>query len=536
MPEPGDSNLFSVGLDVGSQNARIFISNSTTQQPSIVPNEIGQRYSLAISTPEPEIDIDPLNDWKDAKELKKNKGKVSYLFGEAAKKSLQRLKRPLGPHTILNIVQQETNDEEDNSDKMASCEHFFEHLAGLTTNASHTSPQNLRFVLSTPASNPTNEPEHNSSYSKALSNLSSSLEKGVLKCINKAGYKKSEKKEIYAEQRVVAVITNPIAIAHAHKLFDSSHPPSRDVLIVDWGASALSLSHLSITNGFAQVKKHACEQSLSGKNVISLLVQHIAELFERKNRCIPSGETTNNKKARAKLEVAAENALRSFGFSQKVTVTVDGLIEGIDCHVDVMLARFEMLMGNILRNAEGKIKQFGTFDSMIGAGNLMRMKCVEKMVDRLFPSDQCFRGTSLNEVPPEEAIAIGCAIYGSIYLSSSFIDNSDESKEEENDLMLDEDVPLSPFSIGIGIVEGDPAAHIIIPKGVPLPALVTKAVDVTGSPSKSITIIQISEGETTIGRIEGIDTNTEKEIEITMELSAEGSLSVSVNGGSTIKF
>ena len=538
MSEPNVDNLVSAGLDVGSQNARIFISNSTSQQPSIVPNEIGQRYSLALSTPEPDIETDPVNDqfWVDSKKKKKKDIKqakvVHYLYGDAARKSLQRLKKPLAPHIILNMVQEE-DFVKDDTDSMISCESYFQHLTNLTTNASHTSPQNLRLVLSTTCP-PTEETDVSSS--SPLTNLTSSIQKGILKSIvDEVGYKKSDKKQIFGEKRILAVLTHPVAIAHANKLFESSQPLNRDVLIVDWGASALSLSHLSITAGIAQVKTHVCEQSLSGKNIINLLVKHIAELFERKNRCIPAGETISNKKARAKLEVAAEDALRSFGFSQKVTVTVDGLIEGIDCHVDVMLARFEMLLGNILRGAEGKLKQFGTFDSVIGAGSVMRMKCVEKMLDRLYPRGQVFRGESVNDVPPEEAVAMGCAMYGSTLLSSSLSFPDEEEKESEDEgvqgVQLEEEVPLCPVSIGLSFVEGDPAAHILIQKGSPLPVLVTKMLEVNGCSSNSIDIVQINDGEKTVGRIEGIDVNATKEVEFTMELSVNGKLSVAVNGG-----
>lgn len=543
MSDSNESNLISVGLDVGSQNVRLFISQPNSSTPlSIVANEIGQRYTLAISTPEPDLESDPMNDqyWDDNKKKGKKDAsspvtkEINYLYGDAARKSLEREKKPVAPHTILNMVQmqEEENKEEQEGapDTKAACASFFQHMTSLTCHATHTSPQSLRFVLCT-------SPDE--SGSSSLTNLSSAIQQGTLKSIDLEGYKKGEKKQIYKEKRIISVITHPVAIAHAHKLFE--HGSKRNVLVVDWGASALDLSHLSIIAGMAQIQQHKSESSLSGKNIVSLLVKHIAELFERKNRGVPPGEVLSNKKARAKLEVAAEDALRTFGYSPKVTITIDGLFEGMDCQVDVMLARFEMLMGNILRSAETKLKEIQggneAFDVVIGAGSIMRMKCVEKMMNRLFPKEDVGRGENANDVPPEEAAAMGCALYGSLYLSSEYL-----IEEEDNDCeavecnLVDEEAHLSPVGIGLSLVENDPAAIVLIEKGTPLPALVTRMVDVTGCSANSLDIVQINDGEKVIGRMEGVGANGTKEIEVTIELSASGELSVAVNGGLPVNF
>lgn len=529
MTETNEETYVSVGLDVGSQNARIFISQKASAIPSIVPNEIGQRYTLALSTPEPEIEADPMNDQYWDKNQKKKDAKVKkevhYLYGDAARKSLQREKKSLAQHTILNMVEMETS-EDDAFDHKEACASFFQHLTSLTTNASHTKAQTLRYVLSIPPS----QGDELASHAK----LSEVIQNGLIKSIDQeGGYKKSDKKRIHSENRILSVLTHPISIAHAHKLFQDPSK-SQNVLIVDWGAASLSMSHVKIVSGIAQIQEHMVESSLSGKNIVSLLVKHIAELFERKNRGIPPGEVLYNKKAKAKLEVAAEDALRTFGYSPKVTITIDGLFEGMDCHVDVMLARFEMLLGNILRSAEGKLNVFqggvDKFDTVIGAGNIMRMKCVEKMMDRIFPKDKVSRGESTNVVPPEEAAAMGCAMYGSEFLSSTYRFSAEEEEDEFLDHgLVEEEVSLSPLSIGLSLVEGDPAAVIMIEEGMPLPALVTKMVDVSGCSGDSLDIVQIIDNEKPVGKIEGIQ--GQKEIEITMELTITGNLNVAVNGG-----
>jgi len=562
MASPEES-LVSVGLDVGSLNARIFFHkpNEEQQQPSIVPNEIGQRYTLALSTAEPEVESDPMNDqyWDNGKNKKKAGAKppkeVHYLYGDAARKSLQRLKQQLGPHTILTMVEaQETNEEDVDvgsgneyseaddaiEENKAACASFFQHLTNLTTNATHTSPHSLRVVLAVPVPSSLDETSKTTT-----ANLCSNVQAGIMKSILQAGINKKDKKEIKAKKRIVTVLSHPIAIAHAHNLFledsassnTSASTPStspRDVLVADWGASALSISHLRIaSNGIATIEKHVSDASLSGKNIISLLTKHIAELFERKVRgAIPPGETMMNKKAKAKLDVAAEDAIRSFGFSPKKTVTIDGLIEGLDCHVDIMLARFEMLLGNVLRGAETKLKGFGTFDSVISAGSIMKMKCVERMMDRLYPRASVWRGENANDVPLDEAVAIGCARYGSSLLGMNLPVEDNNEEEEEEPILVEEEVPLCPIGIGLCLQEGDPAAVVMIENKAPLPALCTKLVDITGISNNCIHLIQINEKgeEKVVGRIENFDSSA-KEAEVTAELTVEGNLRVSVNGG-----
>lgn len=280
---------------------------------------------------------------------------------------------------------------------------------------------------------------------------------------------------------------------------------------------------------------------------------------------------SSTKKAKAKLEVACEDALRSFGYSPKAHVTIDGLIDGIDCQVEIMLARFEMLLAGVMRSAEGMIQNFVKecgveFDGVLSAGGIMRMNCVDMIMKRLFQGK--WRGKSLGDVAPEEAIALGCARFAHMLLESSPNHNdytpvsssisssnsSEEEKKEQDSSMptnyiVEEQVLLSPVGIGLSLQEGDPAAIVMIEKQTPLPALVTKNVSLSSSSTTSLGVMQIfsstntttnnqkdQEEQTTqqpdklIGKIEGIDASTTS-VEVTMELSCKGQLSVLINGG-----
>ena len=161
----------------------------------------------------------------------------------------------------------------------------------------------------------------------------------------------------------------------------------------------------------------------------------------------------------------------------------------------------------------------------------MRMKCVDSMMSRLFKG--IWRGKGIGDVAPEEAIAIGCASFAYTMLQSTprnNIDHTGSGDTKKLESLVEEDVFVSPIGIGLSLQEGDPAAIVMIEKNTPLPALVTKNVSLTGCTS-SLGVVQIlDEHEKNIGKIEGIDVSAPS-LEITMELSCGGQLSVLVDGG-----
>ncbi len=555
--------LISAGLDVGRRNARLAVVSEAQSIPTIVPNPLGQRFTLALSIEEPKAEADPLNDqfWdkpKKSNTKEEEEGKsIHYIYGDAARRSLHRLKKSLQPHFVMNLINDAAslegggdtgNDEANGALEAATA--FFCHL---TTQAIHASgasahPSSLRFVVSVPP--------NLSDIGTAL--LIQSIESGTQKFIEEIGFdsspdvlnssnhlSKRDKKQLVKEmldtKRVLAVITDPVAIAHAHGLFDDDNSEKsrkwNNVLVVDWGASSLTLTHLQNlgSTGITSIQDTHSESKFCGVDILNILVSHTAEIFERSTRgAIPRGETLQNKKAKAKLEVACEDALRSFGYSTKVQVTIDGLIDGIDCQVEIMLARFEMLLSSMLRSAEGMIRDFVKssgvdFDGVLCAGGVVRMKCVESMLNRVFQGK--WRGKGIGDVAPEEAAALGSASFAHSLLSMNTISFSNDSVAN----LIEEDAIVSPVQISLSWNDEISSMYTMIERMTPLPALVTKTFPLTERSSTTLNIVQLSKSgeEKVIGRIEGVD-NADASVEVTMELSGEGQLSVMINGGSPI--
>lgn len=254
--------------------------------------------------------------------------------------------------------------------------------------------------------------------------------------------------------------------------------------------------------------------------------------------------------------MACESAVRTLSRAPSVTVAVDGLFEGIDMCVPISRPRFDMLMSGILRKAETLLQPFTTseevdFDVVLLAGNVCDMpSCVNLIRKKLFPAAHAGRG----DIPPDEAIAIGCACHAASILSCDIHSKNDGKSTDKNILpSVSRRAKMCPLTIGICRIEnekenGDLEEIItnnsipLIATGDPLPVNVTRSITCTNEEeswlsNSSVFIIQMRGGAVTkskvIGKVEGIPLE-DKSFEITMELSSDGKLALSVNGGKLV--
>ncbi|EED96634.1 HSP70 domain-containing protein, partial [Thalassiosira pseudonana CCMP1335] len=313
---------------------------------------------------------------------------------------------------------------------------------------------------------------------------------------------------------IVGVITDPAAVCIAHGLTEIEH--AGNVLVIDWGASGLTATHIRRTSpnsSLISVVRHASDSSCSGNAIVDALVAHCASMFERKNKV--SG-LLDSVKAHHRLEMACESAVRTLSRAPTTTVALDGLYEGMDMSVPISRPRFDMLVGGVLKKAEILLQTFGAdaveFDVVLVAGNVCDMPAATTLVrTKLFPNAHAGRG----DVPPDEAVAIGCARHAASVDGTEGVGPSTRN------------VTVSPIAIGISNGELEKAIPLIA-VGEPLPANVTRSITVDGS--SSISIVQM-QGESVsskvIGTIDKVPSDS-KSLEVTLELSAEGSLTVAL--------
>mmetsp|Transcript_4851 Transcript_4851/g.10727 ORF Transcript_4851/g.10727 Transcript_4851/m.10727 type:complete len:547 (-) Transcript_4851:1189-2829(-) len=539
-------DLIPIGIDLGSLHARVAIGNlshhniptqanlvDTRPLPNVISNAQGSRYTLAL------VGID-----KDADAAVESS---RHVFGEAARRALARDKKPTISKDASSMVRELVRSSssaggDDEKDQNAAA--FFQHLAEIACDASSSHPSKLRTVVSVPVGSTKEE----------QAAIIQSVERGINEAMAAkvdGGKKKKKNKDEEDDSIIVGVITDPAAVCIAHGLTEIEHAgvidladPSKsepaslwkNVLVIDWGASGLTATHIRRTSpnsSLISVVRHASDSSCSGNAIVDALVAHCASMFERKNKV--SG-LLDSVKAHHRLEMACESAVRTLSRAPTTTVALDGLYEGMDMSVPISRPRFDMLVGGVLKKAEILLQTFGAdaveFDVVLVAGNVCDMPAATTLVrTKLFPNAHAGRG----DVPPDEAVAIGCARHAASVLSCDTHSKSGGKVDGTEGVgPSTRNVTVSPIAIGISNGELEKAVPLIA-VGEPLPANVTRSITVDGS--SSISIVQM-QGESVsskvIGTIDKVPSDS-KSLEVTLELSAEGSLTVALNGGESCK-
>lgn len=579
------TELIPVGIDLGSLHARVAIGDPITLGgdptkskeekvliPNIIANAQGSRYTVALTVQEQAGDVD-----------KKNNNSNSFVFGEAARRHLSRDKKVIEHYLVRYLCSHSTtnnnnnnNDDDDDEKKnyKEACAAFFAHLAELACDASTSTsvqPSQLRIVLSMP-------PNSTEELTKAIQE---SLELGLRQLVRKKEGKKMEKK--MAHQILVGVVSDASATALAFGLLDQSTKDDNSILrlsssstqtstknkkntlIIDWGASGLTLTHLQQTQASTQTiltttKTHT-EPNCSGSFIISALVAHCASLLERKHSSmIQRGSVVKHKRAVTKLTAASEIAVKTLARTNVAQIAVDGVYEGLDLNCSLSKPRFEMLCGKVLRLAESTMLEFISqakdvekFDAVLMCGNVCQMPKAEALIQKLFPGETLLRTSQADavstglKIPVDESVAIGCARYAQQFLMGErdkqvmVDDDSGElvpSSLAEETKELEMEVPLCPIAIGICLDQG--SVQTLIDVGSPLPAHISKVIKAESDENdvSPFSIVQMIGADSKVchralAEIDNLSPGT-KQVELTLEISDTGKLSMAIDGGETV--
>jgi heat shock protein 1/8 len=519
--------LIPVGMDLGSLYARVAVAEASGIQ--VASNAQGSRYTLALCA-KGDADVEG--------------AEPSFLFGEAARKSLVREKQSVANHLVRKLLLESSKAGEEGEERVRA---FWRHLSELTCDATSAHPSQLRCVLSLSAAVDAERLLQVAQGGVVDAALQSSAAHG----------KKIKRKDLEALPLVLGVLDDASAICVAHGL--TTPQTHARALVVDWGASGLTATRVHVRGGMLHVVDSSSSGGeLGGEAFVELLMGHCASQFDRKNRLQGEDKVLESKRAKERLRVECEGALRTLSRAGSVTVTIDGLHQGLDMTVPISKPRFDMLCSKLLQQAETTLQNMSTATTdnqqlpevVLLAGNVSCVPAAQALVEKLFPT--AARGRS--DVPSDEAVAIGCAVHAKELLAQTTL-------PESPDISL-ADIPVSPIDISVcplmefdtEIIDMNGSAGIdmttLIGKGTPLPAHVTKVVnlsnnsntnndngkedekkEVSEQPLQCLAICQTN-GKV-LSRIEGIPSYATS-VELTMELTVEGKLTVAVNGGDSI--
>lgn len=202
---------------------------------------------------------------------------------------------------------------------------------------------------------------------------------------------------------------------NARKEFDASVP--KNVMFLDCGHSAFSVSIASFVENKLQMKSQAYDRNLGGRDFTRVLVDIAAADFKAKSKC----DVFTNPKALIKLVAGVEKAKKSMspiGVNEN-RMNIECLMNDIDFNVMLkeedfianskdLVPRFEKTILKALEEASMSIEDISTFEIVGGAS---RVNWIKEMIANTLKCDTSKVNYGLScTMNADESVARGCAL------------------------------------------------------------------------------------------------------------------------------
>jgi len=321
----------------------------------------------------------------------------------------------------------------------------------------------------------------------------------------------------------IRIINEPTAAALAYGL-DKCCSKEQMVLIFDLGGGTLDVSLLAIENGTFEVIATSGDSHLGGEDFDNRMVTHICNEF---NQLHKDCDIKTNLKAIRKLKASCEKTKIILSSSMRAVIDIDSLHNNFDFSYTFSRSKFEELCVDLFKKCiapiqrvldDAQIKKEDIHEIVLVGGST-RIPYIQQQLKDFF------NGKELNKsVHPDEAVAYGAAIQGSILSKNNDI--------VTNDIIL---LDVTPLSLGVETAGG--IMSFIIDRNTPIPCS-RKDLYTTYTDNQKAVTINIFEGErqmtkfnNKLGQFDVIDISPAPrgvpQIEVTFEIDNNGILTVS---------
>lgn len=256
----------------------------------------------------------------------------------------------------------------------------------------------------------------------------------------------------------VAHIVTSIESIALYYAFTTRREGERHCVFLDLGAGFFNAGVVTIDNGIIEPRSYAGDDCLGGEDLIDRVYNSFAREINEKWRW----DINTDNRARHRLTVACEAAMRELSSTASTTVYIDSLYDGQDFAGHLSRQRFQELCVKLFRNTlqtldtvltDAKIDKPFVKEIVI-VGGCSRIPRLQKMWFEYFLGSKPL----VKVVNPDEGEVLGSAIYAAIL--------SGQSGYLLNDLLLFE---TEPFHIGWGIKDGNRLTNRIIPRNTVTP-------------------------------------------------------------------